>query len=143
MKKYRAHGVHARSRFTARHERGREADLANTALTSNTRAQVPPPSSDRPLLPPTLTLPRLRGRKGRGVCHEARLVDRGNRCGQHDGSSWREARRTEFLEKQGYRLLRFWNDELLSNLEGVYATIAEQLAAAPPPNPPPSRGRAL
>src|SRR5215471_5187751 len=74
MKKYRAHGVHARSRFTARHERGREADLANTALTSNTRAQVPPPSSDRPLLPPTLTLPRLRGRKGRGVCHEARLI---------------------------------------------------------------------
>lgn len=76
------------------------------------------------------------------VCHEARLIVEID-GGQHDGSSRREARRTEFLEKEGYRVLRFWNDEVLSNLAGVYATIAEQLAATPPPNPPPSRGRTI
>src|SRR6266478_5366335 len=35
--------------FTAKHDRGGKADLANTALKSNEGLQVPPPSADRPL----------------------------------------------------------------------------------------------
>jgi very-short-patch-repair endonuclease len=60
------------------------------------------------------------------VCHQARLVVEID-GGQHDASLPREIERHAFLQKEGYRLLRFWNNELLENLEGVYATIAEAL----------------
>jgi very-short-patch-repair endonuclease len=34
-----------------------------------------------------------------------------------------DARRTEFLEARGLRVMRFWNNEVMSNLEGVLETI--------------------
>ena len=76
------------------------------------------------------------------VCHKARLIIEVD-GGQHDLDSIREVARTEFLEREGYQVLRFWNDEVLSNLEGVHALISAALGdISPPPNPPPSRGRA-
>ncbi|MEN3009753.1 MAG: endonuclease domain-containing protein [Candidatus Bipolaricaulaceae bacterium] len=33
--------------------------------------------------------------------------------------------RTRFLEAHGYRVLRFWNNEVLGNLEGVLSVILE------------------
>ncbi|MBP0580069.1 endonuclease domain-containing protein [Labrys sp. LIt4] len=46
-----------------------------------------------------------------------------------------DTRRTAFLESQGYRVIRFWNHELRSNLEGVldtiYATLYGDLNTAP------------
>jgi very-short-patch-repair endonuclease len=63
--------------------------------------------------------------------------------GQLDRSSCGEAERTEFLQKKGYRIVRLWSNEILANLDGVHHTISNALAASPPPNPPPSRGRAL
>ena len=75
------------------------------------------------------------------VCHEARLIVEID-GGQHDSSSEPEASRTRFLECQGYRVLRFWNNEVLDNPEGTRAVIAEILHQDHPhPNPPPSRGR--
>ena len=41
------------------------------------------------------------------VCHEARLIVEID-GGQHDRSSPREAERSGFLQDQGYRILRFW-----------------------------------
>jgi very-short-patch-repair endonuclease len=76
------------------------------------------------------------------VCHGARLIIEID-GGQHQGSAPQEAERTRFLQDQGYRVLRFWNNEVLSNLEGVRATIAETLAVSPSPNPPPSTGGGL
>ena len=35
--------------------------------------------------------------------------------------------RTRFLESQGYRLLRFWNNEVLENPDGVQTVIAKSL----------------
>ena len=52
--------------------------------------------------------------------------------------------RTVQLEAAGYRVIRFWNNDLTSNLAGVLETI---LAAAigtervPTPQPPPASGR--
>src|SRR5260370_1935018 len=76
------------------------------------------------------------------VCHEARLIVEVD-GGQHDRSSPREAERSGFLENEGYRILRFWNNEVLENLDGVHETIADELGRTHPhPNPPPSRGTA-
>jgi very-short-patch-repair endonuclease len=75
------------------------------------------------------------------VCHDARLIIEID-GGQHDRSSPDEAKRTRFLEDQGYRIRRFWNNEVLSNLEGVCATIARDLQRHPIESvPPPSWGR--
>lgn len=45
--------------------------------------------------------------------------------GQHGlpGLAERDARRTAYLEAQGFRVLRFWNHELTDNLDGVVETI--------------------
>jgi very-short-patch-repair endonuclease len=60
------------------------------------------------------------------VCHQARLLVEID-GGQHDPSSEGEASRTRFLEAEGYRVLRFWNNEVLDNPEGVRAVIADAL----------------
>src|SRR6516162_9453205 len=60
------------------------------------------------------------------ACHAARLIVEID-GGQHDASSEAEASRTRFLEAEGYRVLRFWNNEVLDNPEGVGAAIAEHL----------------
>jgi very-short-patch-repair endonuclease len=39
----------------------------------------------------------------------------------------RDAIRTAFLNSEGYRVMRFWNNEVLQNLEGVLAAISSQL----------------
>src|SRR6186997_995644 len=49
------------------------------------------------------------------VCHEARLIVEID-GGEHDHSSVAEAGRTDFLQSEGYRVLRFWNNEVLANL---------------------------
>ena len=39
--------------------------------------------------------------------------------------------RTEWLESQGFRILKFWNNEVSSNLDGVLKRIEETLAVHP------------
>jgi very-short-patch-repair endonuclease len=59
--------------------------------------------------------------------HGARLIIEVD-GGQH--SPDRDAVRTEFLNGEGYRVLRFWNNDVLQNLDGVLVTIS---AALPSP----------
>jgi very-short-patch-repair endonuclease len=73
------------------------------------------------------------------VCHEARLVVEID-GGQHDCLSRRETARSGFLRNQGYRILRFWNNEVLANPGGVHETIVNGLAASSPPKPSPLKG---
>ena len=73
------------------------------------------------------------------VCHEARLIVEID-GGQHDRLSPREAERSGFLQNEGYRILRFWNDEIRENLDGVHHTIVDALATSPPPKPSPIKG---
>src|SRR6266511_1477989 len=47
--------------------------------------------------------------------------------GQHALPAPADRRRTEWLAQQGYRVIRFWNHEVLSNLEGVLEAIGEAL----------------
>ncbi|HEY7231245.1 MAG TPA: DUF559 domain-containing protein [Pseudolabrys sp.] len=52
------------------------------------------------------------------------------------GCNWvQDQARTQRLELDGYRVLRFWNNEVLSNIEGVLAEI-QRIQRPPPPTPP-------
>jgi very-short-patch-repair endonuclease len=72
-------------------------------------------------------------------CPEAKLIIEVD-GGQHAESTTDEPR-TRWLETRGYRVIRFWNNDVLANTEGVLVMILEALRADPPPYPPPQRGR--
>jgi very-short-patch-repair endonuclease len=55
--------------------------------------------------------------------------------GQHDWQSDDDVRRTRFIEHQGFRVIRFWNNDVLERMEGVVAEIGRVLAERPSPNP--------
>jgi very-short-patch-repair endonuclease len=55
--------------------------------------------------------------------------------GQHAIDMEYDAGRTRFLEAQGYRVIRFWNNEVMENVEGVVSEIAQVLDNMPSPNP--------
>jgi very-short-patch-repair endonuclease len=59
---------------------------------------------------------------------------------QHAEQAAADAERTRFLEAQGYRVVRFWNNEVLTNIEGVLETIQQALATTPTPDPSPQGG---
>jgi very-short-patch-repair endonuclease len=71
--------------------------------------------------------------------HNARLIIEVD-GGQHDEQSGRDADRTRFLESQGYRVLRFWNNDILRNIDGVLQEIQSALTTTPTPNPSPQGG---
>jgi lipoyl(octanoyl) transferase len=71
------------------------------------------------------------------VCFESRLIVELD-GGQHAEQVEYDERRTRFLEDQGFRVLRFWNNDVFSNIEGVLQRIVENLN---PPSPPPSPAR--
>ena len=73
------------------------------------------------------------------VCHEARLIVEID-GGQHDRSSPQEAERSGFLQNQGDHILRFWNNEVLANPDGVHQTIAGELRRITPTQPSPIKG---
>ena len=70
------------------------------------------------------------------ACHALRLVIEID-GGQH-GENASDAARTRYLESQGYRVLRFWNNDVLNNAEGVAEVISAAIAQRVPPTPDPS-----
>jgi very-short-patch-repair endonuclease len=48
--------------------------------------------------------------------------------GQHNESD-DDDRRTAWLESQGWKVIRFWNNEVLTNLDAVADTILKELQA--------------
>jgi len=95
---------------------------------------------------------RLRGRKFRRqvpvgryfadfACIEARLVV------ELDGSQHGETRadydrlRTEALNAAGFRVMRFWNNDVFDDLDGVLTAILAACDEEPSPRPSPASGR--
>lgn len=60
------------------------------------------------------------------VCIERKLIVEVD-GGQHAEQLDYDAARTAWLEAQGYRVLRFWNNEVLQNIEGVVTVIRAAL----------------
>jgi len=52
------------------------------------------------------------------VCLEVKLIIEVD-GGQHSDNKVYDGKRDHWLKSQGYRVLRFWNNEVLSNIEGV------------------------
>ena len=70
--------------------------------------------------------------------HSAKLVIEVD-GGQHAERLELDVARTRFLESEGYRVLRFWNNDVLRNIDGVLEVIQRAIAATPTPNPSPER----
>ena len=51
----------------------------------------------------------------------------------------KDRQRDAWLEKEGYTVVRFWDNEVLTNTSGVLEAIRERLIGHPPLNPLPSR----
>jgi very-short-patch-repair endonuclease len=56
------------------------------------------------------------------ACLEIKLIIEAD-GGQHNINKAKDARRTRWLESRGYRVLRFWNNDVLQNLDGVLEAI--------------------
>lgn len=74
------------------------------------------------------------------VCRSRKLIIELD--GATHGDASRDDQRTAFLEAQGYRVIRFWNNDVMTNLDGVLGALSEALATAPLPNPLPGGERA-
>ena len=66
------------------------------------------------------------------VCIERKLIVELD-GGQH-ADNLADERRTRFLELRGYRVIRFWNPDVLSNTDGVLEMILLELEKAPQPS---------
>ena len=74
------------------------------------------------------------------VCHERRLVVEVD--GGQQAESKSDTERDRWLALKGYRVLRFWNSDVLRNRIGVLETNVDAAREATPlPNPPPKGGR--
>jgi len=62
--------------------------------------------------------------------------------GQHAEQIEADAARTEAIEAAGWRVIRFWNNEVLENTEGVIETILRESTISPSP-PGRRRGRGM
>jgi len=60
------------------------------------------------------------------ACHEKRIVIEVD-GGQHVQDKERDRERDQWLKEQGYNVLRFWNNEVLQNIEGVLEAIRNSL----------------
>ncbi len=61
----------------------------------------------------------------------------------YEAEQRRDAARTAYMERAGYRVLRFWNNEVRENLDGVVETILDRISEQPPtssPSPPQAGG---
>jgi very-short-patch-repair endonuclease len=69
--------------------------------------------------------------------HRARLVIEVD-GGQHSPDS--DDRRTKLIEAEGYRLIRFWNNDVLRNPDGVWTVIDRALPGGHPHPASPIKG---
>ena len=74
------------------------------------------------------------------VCFEKKIIVE-LESGQHTlpAEMQNDSRRDQWFEVQGYKVLRFWDNEVLANIQGVLEVIWTHCLNHPPLNPLPSR----
>ena len=74
------------------------------------------------------------------VCLEARLIIEID-GGQHASTeAKRDERRDAWLRYQGFVISRYWNNDVLTNIDGVLEDILSKITTTPTPNPSPQGG---
>ena len=70
------------------------------------------------------------------LCLDKRLVIELD-GGQHDENRAKDEQRSRYIESQGFRVIRFWNNEVLQNMSGVLETVLAHLGrrTGAPPRP--------
>ncbi len=71
------------------------------------------------------------------VCQDAKLIVELD-GGQHAGQVEADAKRTEFLQSLGFEVMRFWNNDVVENIDGVLERIRERLLQHASSNPSPT-----
>jgi len=66
------------------------------------------------------------------VCYEVSIIVEAD-GGQHNEQKENDEDRTHWLNSQGFKVLRFWNNEILTNIEGVLEVIRTE--CQPPLSP--------
>ena len=66
------------------------------------------------------------------VCLSKRLIIELD-GGQHARQTEDDEHRTQWLEQQGFRVMRFWNNDIRDNIDGVLMNILSVLDLAEPP----------
>ncbi len=67
------------------------------------------------------------------VCREKKIIieiDGGQH--NHDDDKEYDKKRTEYLKSLGFRVIRFWNNDIDKNLEGVYRKLQMEFGELPP-----------
>ncbi|MDO8445443.1 MAG: DUF559 domain-containing protein [Deltaproteobacteria bacterium] len=72
------------------------------------------------------------------VCFESKVIIEVD-GGQHSIETEKDKKRDEWLKSEGFKVFRFWNNEVLTNTEGVLEVIRTNCLSHPPLNPLPSR----
>ena len=67
------------------------------------------------------------------VCYEKRLVIEVD-GGQHAQEKKKDAVRDGWLREQGFKVIRFWDSEVLTNILGVLELVGESVTPAPDPS---------
>ena len=73
------------------------------------------------------------------ACHAKHIVVEVD-GGQHGMRLAADEERTKVLEANGYRVLRYWNNDVLTNINGVLEDIFRASTTTPTPNPSPQGG---
>jgi very-short-patch-repair endonuclease len=79
------------------------------------------------------------------VCFQTRLIVEAD-GGQHNEQIEYDTHRDDWLRRQGFTVLRFWNNDILTNTESVLAIILDacnQYVDAPSPQPLSRKGRGV
>ena len=50
--------------------------------------------------------------------------------GHHAVSAEKDEMRTQEIARRGYRVIRFWNGDVMGNLEGVLQTIGQEIGTS-------------
>ena len=74
------------------------------------------------------------------ICLEANLVIELD-GGQHADHQQYDAERTKYLTAQGLHVLRYWNNDVMQNIEGVLEDIRAALMQRTPSQPSPREGK--
>ena len=68
------------------------------------------------------------------ACHKKKVIVEVD-GGQHGEQLIADAERTKALEANGYKVLRYWNNDVLENIDGVLEDIQSAITGTPTPNP--------